>query len=88
MSPEQEKIKMKKDKNPIHEEYEIADDEKKVDDDKIKLTKNKKMKMEEDEDEENFDEETRAEADNTMKPVLELKDLLKENEKIKYDFVL
>ena len=46
------------------------------------------MKKEEDEDEENFDEETSAEIDNVMKPVLELKELLKTNEKIKYDFIL
>ena len=56
--------------------------------DEIKLAKNKKVKKEEDEDEENFDEETRAEIDNVMKPVLELKELLKANEKIKYDFIL
>ena len=46
------------------------------------------MKKEKDGDEENFDEETRAEIDNEMKPVLELKELLKANEKIKYDFIL
>ena len=46
------------------------------------------MKIEEDGDDENFDEETKAEIDNTMKPVLELKELLKKNEKIKYDFIL
>ena len=44
--------------------------------------------MEEDGDEENFDEETRAETDNAMKPVLELKELLIKNGKIKYDFIL
>ena len=45
-------------------------------------------KEEEEEDEENFDEETRAEIDSVMKSVLELKELLKANEKIKYDFIL
>ena len=38
-----------------------------------KMNKNKKMKIEGDE-----DEETRAEIENGMKPVLELKKLLKE----------
>ena len=46
------------------------------------------MKKEEDGDEENFDEETRAEIDTVMKPILELKELLKANKKIKYDFIL
>ena len=46
------------------------------------------MKKEENGDEENFDEETRAEIDNEMKPVLELKELLKANKKIKYHFIL
>ena len=47
-----------------------------------KMNKNKKMKIEGDK-----DEETRAEIENGMKPVLELKKLLKENEKIKYEFI-
>ena len=55
---------------------------------KLSQPKIKKRKKKEDGDEENFDEETRAEIDNEMKPVLELKELLKANEKIKYDFIL
>ena len=45
------------------------------------------MLLKEVEDEEIFDEETRAEIENEMKLVLKLKKLLKENEKIKYDFI-
>ena len=46
------------------------------------------MKKEGDGGEENFDEETRAEIDNEMKPVLELKEILKANKKFQYDFIL
>ncbi len=81
---EKEEIERKKNKNQLIPEEENEEEEK--EENEIKLAKNKKVKKEEDE--ENFDEETRAEIDNEMKPVLELKELLKANEKIKYDFIL
>ena len=83
---EQEEIERKKNKNRLIPEEENEEEEK--EENEIKLAKNKKVKKEEDEDEENFDEETRAEIDTVMKPILELKELLKANEKIKYDFIL
>ena len=83
---EQEEIERKKNKNRLIPEEEYEEEEK--EDNENKSVKDKKVKMEEDGDEENFDEETRAEIDNAMKPVLELKKLLIKNGKIKYDFIL
>ena len=47
--------------------------------------KNNKMAIEE-EIEDNYDEETRDEVRNTMKPILELEKLQEENEEIYYNF--
>ena len=80
---EQEEIERKKNKNRLIPEEEYEEEEK--EDNENKSVKDKKVKMEEDGDEENFDEETRAEIDTVIKPIVELKELLKANEKIKYD---
>ena len=82
---EKEEIERKKNKNQLIPEEE---NEEEKEEDEIKLAKNKKVKKEDDGDEENFDEETRAEIDTVMKPILELKELLEANVKIKYDFIL
>ena len=47
--------------------------------------KNNKMSIEE-KIEDNYDEETRDEVRNTMKPILELEKLQEENEEICYNF--
>ena len=45
-----------------------------------------KLKGKKDEDEENSDEETREEIEEVIKPLLKLKKIQRENEKIVYNF--
>ena len=51
-----------------------------------KESKKMKLKGKKDEDEENSDEETREEVQEVIKPLLKLKKIQKENDKIAYNF--